>query len=129
MNRLREPGLSVLEAGWILGKTEGQIRRLLKRATLRYMPVSRRIDPDSVAALAGDEEPRLEALDALLKGELSAPRPGRRHAKPLPIFPYLLPVQLRCATLVAHSCGSEPCGESCPRLGSTFYEVYESPWD
>jgi hypothetical protein len=129
MSTSKRIGVSVLEAGWVLGKTESQVRRLLKKGALHYVLVPRWIDPESVRALFDDDELQPEALEALLHGGLDAPRPVRRYAEPRPIFPYLLPHLLTDATLVSHSCGADPCGESCPQIGSRFYDSYASPWE
>jgi hypothetical protein len=129
MSTSKRNGLSVLEAGWVLGKTESQVRHLLKKGGLIYVVPPRWIDSESVRALFSDDEFRREALEVLLCGGLVAPRPVRRYAEPQPIFPYLLPNLLKDATLVSHSCGADPCGELCPQLGSRFYDSYESPWE
>jgi hypothetical protein len=119
-------GVSVLEAGWVLGKTESQVRSLLRSGVLVYAVPPRRIDPVSVEALF-DDDVRHEALEALLSGELAVPPPARRYGRPQPIFPFLLPHLLRHATLVAHSCGST-CGGSC-QPGALFFDLYDSVWD
>jgi hypothetical protein len=128
MNASKRIGISALEARWLLGKTEAQVRHLLKRDVLMYA-APRWIDPANVIALFDDDNLRLEALEALLTCELVAPRPERRYAAPRPIFPYLLPLWLKGTTLIAHSCGATARGNDCPRLGSRFDEVYDSPWD
>jgi hypothetical protein len=129
MSTSKRIGLSVLEAGWVLGKTESQVRHLLNKGVLLYVVPPRWIDPGSLRALLDADDFRPEALEALLSGALVAPRPERRNGAPRPIFPFLLPHLLEAATLVWHSCGARPCDESCPQLGSRFYDINDSPWD
>jgi hypothetical protein len=44
-------GLSVVEAGWLLQKTETQVRGMLRRGELTYVVEGRKIDPASVRPL------------------------------------------------------------------------------
>jgi hypothetical protein len=120
-------GVSVLEAGWVLGKTESQIRRLLRDGALTYLVAPRWITPESIRALFGDEDDLgTEALGAILTGDIVAPRPSRRYGPAQPIFPHLLPHLLSNAVLIHHSCGGS-C-DACPQVGLLFGEVYDSPW-
>jgi hypothetical protein len=97
----------------VLGKTESQIRWLVKAGVLRWVGVNHRIDPASVEALfaENDDAFRAEALDELLRA--SSPHHGLngdgRHRAP--IFPYLLP----CRVL--------------PRAGLSVLRRPCPPWD
>jgi hypothetical protein len=120
MNASKRIGISALEARWLLGKTEAQVRHLLKRDVLMYA-APRWIDPANVIALFDDDNLRLEALEALLTCELVAPRPERRYAAPRPIFPYLLPLWLKGTTLSRTHVVRRPAGVTAHvwGLGST----------
>lgn len=81
-------GLSVVEVGWVLGKTESQIRRMLKKGVLRYAAGNRKIDPDVVwEQLPADESRELRslALWALIRRQIGVPMPGSRFGPPAPI--------------------------------------------
>jgi hypothetical protein len=45
------------------------------------------------------------------------------------LFAERLPVLLTDAVLVGHQCWPGPCDEHCPKVGSKFYDTYDSPWD
>ena len=89
MNTSKKIGLSVREAGWLLQKSEGQIRGMLRRGELTYVVERRRIDPVSVRPRLGGDFLRV-LLDVVLAGEIEVPRPERRYGPPAPLFPGLL---------------------------------------
>ena len=60
-------GLSVVEAGWILQKTEGQVTGMLRREELAYAVAGRKIDAESVDELLESEFDR-KLLKWLLLG-------------------------------------------------------------
>ena len=67
-------GLSVVEAGWLLQRPEGQIRGMLRRGELAYVVAGRKIDPASVREHLDGAYARL-LLDVVLGGEFEVPRP------------------------------------------------------
>ncbi len=88
MNISKKIGLSVVEAGWLLQKTESQIRGMLHRGELTYVVEGRKIDPTAVgASLAGAYACLL--LDLLLAGEFEVPKPEYRYGPPAPLYPGL----------------------------------------
>lgn len=92
-------GLSVREAGWLLSRTEPQIRRLIQSGRLSYAVRPTRLSTESVRALFGEDflRPiRETALTAILQGRVRVPAPPKRYAKPRPITE--LPRLLREAT-------------------------------
>jgi hypothetical protein len=81
-------GLSVREVGWVLGKTESQVRRMLRNGRLSYAVEKAKIDPDSVWEQLPDDESRelrCLALWALRRGRIGAPAPASRYGPPAPI--------------------------------------------
>ena len=92
-------GLSVVEAGWLLQRPEGQIRGMLRRGELTYVVAGRRIDPAGVRARLTGAYARL-LLDAVLAGGLEVPRPERRGAAPAPLYPGMLGLALQTGYLV-----------------------------
>jgi hypothetical protein len=82
-------GLSVREAGWLLQKTESQIRGMLRRGELAYVVNARKNDPASVRRLLEGDYARL-VLDMVLSGDVAAPPSDRRYAQPAPLYPGIL---------------------------------------
>ena len=81
-------GVTVREAGWILGKSEPQVRRLLASGTLEYAVIPTRVTSTSVELLLPEDalrELRRAALTAIVEGRLRAPIPESRYAKPASI--------------------------------------------
>jgi hypothetical protein len=70
-------GLSTLEAGWLLQKTEGQVHGMLRRRELHCVVEGRLIDPDDVDSFIESEFDRM-LMRRLLAGVLVAPRPEKR---------------------------------------------------
>src|SRR5437870_13190254 len=79
-------GLSVVEAGWLLQRPEGQIRGMLRRGELAYVVAGRKIDPASVREHLDGAYARL-LLDVVLGGEFEVPRPVCRGGEPAPLYP------------------------------------------
>lgn len=92
-------GLSVIETGWLLQKTEAQVRGMLKRAELSYA-----VDGRLVAV--GDVEALLETALAsvcfrrLCAGLLVAPRPEKRWGRPASLFAAFDAMMLAAPALV-----------------------------
>jgi hypothetical protein len=81
-------GVTVREAGWLLGLSEPQVRRRLAEQKLSYVVSPNRIDVESIrAAFPRDEflPVREAALEAVLKHRVTAPKPNTRYAQPIPI--------------------------------------------
>jgi hypothetical protein len=81
-------GVSVREAGWILSRSESQVRRFLQTGRLVYAVRPTRLCADSVRALFPDDglRPiREAALTAVAEGVVRAPAPATRYARPVPI--------------------------------------------
>jgi hypothetical protein len=78
-------GLSVLEVGWLLQKTELQVRGMLRRGELLYAIEGRKIDAKSVDAFLKGEFAKM-LLRGLLAGLLKAPKPHKRYAPPAPLL-------------------------------------------
>jgi hypothetical protein len=78
-------GLSVLETGWLLQKTESQVRGMLRRGELRYVVDGRKVDPESVEELIESGLARM-LMRRLLAGLLVAPPPQRRWGEPADLF-------------------------------------------
>jgi hypothetical protein len=86
MNEYTEKiGLSVLETGWLLQKTESQVRGMLRRGELRYVVEGRKVDPESVEGLIESGLARM-LMRRLLAGPLVAPCPERRWGEPEDLF-------------------------------------------
>jgi hypothetical protein len=88
-------GVSVREAGWLLSRTESQVRRLVRTGTLVYAVRPTRLCTESVRGLFNDDALRPireAALAAVLEGRVRVPALTTRYAKPVPIteFPRLL---------------------------------------
>ena len=92
-------GLSVREAGWLLQKTESQVRRLLRRGELWYAVSERKIDPESVDGLIESEFSRT-MMRWLLAGLLVATKPESRYGRPAPLLDALQPLMLASPALV-----------------------------
>jgi hypothetical protein len=81
-------GVSIREAGWLLGKSEPQVRRLLRAGQLELAVPPARITPASVAALFPTDEYqslRQAAMTAILECRIKVPAPATRYARPAPI--------------------------------------------
>lgn len=88
-------GLSIRETGWLLSRSESQVRRLVKAGRLSYAVEPTRLAAESVRALFPDDRlrpVREAALTAVLNDRLRVPAPATRYARPVPIaeFPRLL---------------------------------------
>jgi hypothetical protein len=92
-------GLSVLETGWLIQKTEAQVRGMLRRGELSYVIEGRKIDPERVAELV---EPGLARwmLGALLRGDVTAPRPETRWGQPASVWAGLDALMLASPAMV-----------------------------
>ena len=84
-NRNEKLGLSVLEAGWLLQKTESQVRGMLRRGELAYAVEGHKVDFESVQNLLGSGFARACAR-WLRCGLIVAPPPERRWGKPVPLW-------------------------------------------
>ena len=76
-------GLSVRETGWLLSRTEPQVRRLIQNGRLRYAVRPTRLSTESVRALFAEDSLRPireTALTAILDGRLRVPAPPKRYA-------------------------------------------------
>jgi hypothetical protein len=78
-------GLSALEAGWLLEKTEGEVRGMLKRGELAYAVAGKKVCPESVAGLLTTGLQSV-LLRSLLAGRVVAPRPERRYGPPAALW-------------------------------------------
>jgi hypothetical protein len=92
-------GLSVHEAGWLLQKTESQVRGMLRRGDLLYAVVERKIDPASVDLLIESPFNRL-LFEWLLAGRIAAPKPASRYGPPAPLMEALRLLMLASPALV-----------------------------
>lgn len=79
-------GLSVVEAGWLLQRPEGQVRGMLRRGELAYVIAGRKTDPASVREHLDGAYARL-LLDVVLGGEFEVPRPEYRGGPPADLYP------------------------------------------
>lgn len=93
--------LSVLEAGWLLGKTEGEIRGMLTRGELAYAVIGKKILGDSVAGLLATGLQQM-LLRSLLAGRVIAPKPERRHGPPASLWDGLDQLILASPTLMVN---------------------------
>jgi hypothetical protein len=128
MNASSKIGLSVVEAGWLLQRPEGQIRGMLRRGELAYSVEGRKIDPASVRARIGSAYASL-LLNLALGGQFKVPLPEYRGGPPAPLYPdtlglalqtgYYLPEDEICSVLdeLALTLGPEliGCGDDHPR--------------
>ena len=79
-------GLTVVEAGWLLQRPEGQVRGMLRRGELSFVVAGRKIDPASVRERLDGAYARL-LLDVVLGGGFKVPRPTCRGDEPAPLYP------------------------------------------
>ena len=86
MNTSTKIGLSVVEAGWLLQRPEGQIRGMLRRGGLAHVVAGRKIDPASVREHLKGAYAHL-LLDVVLRGDVKVPRPEYRGGWPAPLYP------------------------------------------
>ena len=75
-----EQGLTAWQAGWLLQKTEAQVRQMLRRGDLRRAARGK-VDPESVRDLLDDELTE-NILDRVVDGSIIAPRPLTRYGEP-----------------------------------------------
>ena len=94
MNTSTKIGLSVVEAGWLLQRPEGQIRGMLRRGELAYVVAGRKIDPASVREHLDGAYARL-LLGVVLGGEFEVPRPAYRGGEPAPLYPGIVGLAFR----------------------------------
>lgn len=76
----QKQGLSAWEAGWLLQKTEAQVRHMLRRGDLRFVARGK-VDPESVRDLLDDEFTQY-LLDLVVDGSIIASRPLTRYGEP-----------------------------------------------
>ena len=93
-------GVTVRETAWLLGKSEPQVRRLIRVGSLKHVVTPSRIDPATVRAFFPDDAMRPlreAALLAVLDDRVQVPTPETRYAIPVPIteLPILLSAALR----------------------------------
>lgn len=79
-NYLQRQGLAAWQAGWLLQKTEAQVRHMLRRGDLRYAARGT-VDPESVRDLLDDEFTE-NLLDRVVDGSIIAPHPLARYGEP-----------------------------------------------
>jgi hypothetical protein len=97
--RIPKLGLSVLEAGWLLQKTDTQVRSMLRRGELAYVVEGRKIDPASVRRrLDGAYADVL--LDCVLGGEFPVPRPEYRSGPPASLYPGTIGLALQLGIFI-----------------------------
>jgi hypothetical protein len=80
--------VTIREAGWLLTRSEPQVRRLMQADKLVYAVRPTRLTVESVANLFPDDALRpirKAALAAILQGRVRAPAPSTRYARPVPI--------------------------------------------
>ena len=112
-------GLSVVEAGWLLQKTEAQIRGMLRRGELTYVVERRKIDPVSVReGLSGAYAQLL--LDLVLAGEFAVWRPENRYGPPAPLYPGLLGLALQTGFVVSEDAIVPVVDELAGTIGPEF---------
>jgi hypothetical protein len=70
-------GLTVPEVGWLLQKTEAQVRGMLGREELKYAVSARLIEIESLRPFIDTDLGRF-CLDALTQGHIRAPLPDTR---------------------------------------------------
>lgn len=99
MTNYPKVGLSVCEAGWLLQRTEGQVRGLLRRGELTYVVEGRKIDAESVRTRLSGAYARL-LLDVVLGADFEVPRPEHRWGAPAPMCPGVLGLALQIGFVV-----------------------------
>ncbi len=109
-------GLSVVEAGWLLHRTEAQIRGMLRRGELVFVVEGRMIDPGSVRECLTGAYARL-LLDLLLAREFEVPRPEYRYGSPAPLYPGPLGFLLTTGFLVPEDAIEPAIDELASSLG------------
>ena len=92
-------GLSVVEAGWLLQGSEGQVRGMLRRGELAYVVDGRKLAPASVRERLQGAYARL-LLDVVLGGDFKVPRPEYRSGPPAPLYPDTLGLALQTGVYV-----------------------------
>lgn len=80
----RRTSVSVHEAGFVLQETERAVRGRLRRGQIADVGVGRgvRIDAAGLAGLVAGRPLRELALETILAGRLTVPRPSRRGGPP-----------------------------------------------
>jgi hypothetical protein len=81
-------GVTIREAGWLLTRSESQVRRLVRTGELSYAVRPTRLTVESVGSRFPDDalRPLREAaLTAVLEGRVRVPPPITRYARPVPI--------------------------------------------
>jgi hypothetical protein len=81
-------GVTIREAGWLLTRSEPQVRRLVRVGKLVFAVRPTRLTVESVSALFPDDALRPirdAALASILQGRMRAPAPATRYARPVPI--------------------------------------------
>jgi hypothetical protein len=81
-------GVSTRDAGWLISRSEPQVRRLVQVGKLVYAVQPTRLCAESVRRLFPDDALRPireAALAAVLEGRIRVPATTPRYAKPLPI--------------------------------------------
>jgi hypothetical protein len=78
-------GLSVVEAGWLLQKSEAQVRRMLKRGELSYAVDGRLLVIEDVDRLL-ETALATVCLRWLRRGVIEVPRPEQRWGRPASLF-------------------------------------------
>jgi hypothetical protein len=99
MNTQIKIGLSVIETGWLLQKTEAQVRGMLRRGELSYAVDRRLVSVSDVEALVGSGL-AFACLRWLRYGRISAPTPERRWSSPASLFDGLDALLLASPALV-----------------------------
>ena len=96
----------MLEAGWLLEKTESEIRGMLKRGELAYAVADRKVCPESVAGLLATGL-QCMVLRSLLAGRVVAPKPERRYGPPASLWDAFDQLCLAGPTLMVDSANGE----------------------
>lgn len=99
MNTSIKVGLSVVETGWLLQKTEAQVRGMLQRGELSYAVDSRLVATDDVEALL-ESALAFVCFRRLSRGVLVAPRPAKRWGAPAELWAAFDALMLTAPALV-----------------------------
>lgn len=81
-------GVTIREAGWLLTRSESQVRRLVHAGKLVYAVRPTRLCVESLRSFFPDDALRPireAALAAVLEGRVRVLTPTTRYAKPVPI--------------------------------------------
>jgi hypothetical protein len=81
-------GLTVIEAGWLLGLRESAVRQLLADGSLAYSVYPSRVSAAAIQVRFADDAlrpVREAALLMVLEGRLCVPAPTHRYAQPVRI--------------------------------------------